>query len=64
MPRHGEGPGPRSSGVPLAPEMYSAARMMSDQMMAGAREDAEVQEALSHCPQCGSGHYTEFRERH
>jgi hypothetical protein len=24
--------------------------------------DLEVQEALSHCPQCGSGKFTEYRK--
>jgi hypothetical protein len=28
---------------------------------AGA-ESAEVREALSHCPQCGSGKFTEYRK--
>jgi hypothetical protein len=28
---------------------------------AGA-ESAEVREALSHCPQCGSGQFTEYRK--
>jgi hypothetical protein len=23
--------------------------------------DTEVKEALSHCPQCGSGHFSEYR---
>jgi len=26
-----------------------------------AEGDAEVRQALSHCPQCGSGHFTEYR---
>jgi len=29
--------------------------------MSGAEGDAEVREALNHCPQCGSGHFTEYR---
>jgi hypothetical protein len=38
--------------------------MLNDQMIASAREDAEVRDALAHCPQCGSGRFTEVRERH
>lgn len=30
-------------------------------MMSTAEGDAEVREALSHCPQCGSGHFTDYR---
>jgi hypothetical protein len=26
------------------------------------RDNAEVREALSHCPQCGSGKFTEYRK--
>ena len=43
--------------------MYSAARMMSEQTIACSQEEAEVRDALAHCPSCGSGHFTEFRER-
>jgi hypothetical protein len=63
MPHHGDSPRPRIRGVPLIPELYSAARMFSDQNAARGQEDAEVREALSHCPQCGSDHFTEIRER-
>ncbi len=28
--------------------------------MSEAEGDAEVREALSHCPQCGSGHFTDY----
>jgi hypothetical protein len=37
--------------------------MFTDQNAARAQEDAEVREALSRCPQCGSDHFTEIRER-
>jgi hypothetical protein len=63
VPRDSESAGRRSKGVPLAPEMYSAARMMSEEITANAREDAEVHEALCHCPECGAERFTEFRER-
>jgi hypothetical protein len=36
---------------------------LSKQFTAGAQEEAEVRDALAHCPQCGSGHFTEFREQ-
>jgi hypothetical protein len=37
--------------------------MLNDQVLAGARQEAEVRDALAHCPQCGSAHFTQFRER-
>ena len=43
--------------------MYSAARMMRDQIIANARDDAEVRDALCHCPECGAERFTEVRER-
>jgi ribosomal protein S27AE len=37
--------------------------MLNDQMIVGAHEDAEVRDALAHCPRCGSGRFSEVRER-
>jgi hypothetical protein len=34
---------------------------MRDRDVAHTEDDMEVREALSHCPQCGSGHFTEYR---
>ena len=62
MPRHSGNPKPRNRGVPIG-ELYAASRLLSTQSVARAQEDAEVREALAHCPQCGSGHFTESREQ-
>jgi hypothetical protein len=37
--------------------------MLNDQVLVAARQAAEVRDALAHCPQCGSAHFTEFREQ-
>jgi hypothetical protein len=50
-----------SGGLELTPHLQSAARLVAEQVVSGAEGDAEVREALSHCPQCGSGHFTEYR---
>jgi hypothetical protein len=50
-----------SEGIELTPHLQSAAHLVGEQILIGAEGDAEIKEALSHCPQCGSGHYTEFR---
>jgi DNA-directed RNA polymerase subunit RPC12/RpoP len=36
---------------------------LSDQIIASAQDDAELHDALARCPQCGSRHFTEFREQ-
>lgn len=48
-------------GIELTPHLQSAALMIGDQITRSVEEDVEVREALSHCPQCGSGHFTEYR---
>jgi hypothetical protein len=63
MPRHVGNPAPRNKGVAAVGELYSAARLLSKQFTAGAQEEAEVRDALAHCPQCGSGQFAEFREQ-
>jgi ribosomal protein S27AE len=50
-----------NEGIDLTPHMQSAAHLVGEQIMADAEENAEVWEAMSHCPQCGSGHFTEYR---
>jgi hypothetical protein len=55
-------PAPRNKGFAIG-ELYSASRLLSNQFRAGAREEADVRDAFAHCPQCGSGHFTELRER-
>ena len=55
-------PAPRNKGFAIG-ELYSASRLLSSQFRAGAREEAEARDAFAHCPQCGSGNFTEFRER-
>jgi hypothetical protein len=50
-----------SEGIELTPHLQSAAHLVGEQIMSGAEGDAEVREALSHCPQCGSGHFTDYR---
>jgi hypothetical protein len=42
-----------------ASSVSGSPRWRTDQ--SDAEGDAEVREALSHCPQCGSGHFTECR---
>jgi len=50
-----------NEGIELTPHLQSAAHLMGEQAAAAGAADAEVREALSHCPQCGSGHFTEYR---
>jgi len=57
---HQEPHGHLSEGIELTPHLQSAAHLLGEQMVSGAEGDAEVREALSHCPQCGSGHFTEY----
>jgi ribosomal protein S27AE len=33
---------------------------MRDRDVAHTEDDMEVREAMSHCPQCGSGHFTAY----
>jgi hypothetical protein len=63
MPRHVGNPPPQNKGGAAVGELYSAARLLSKQCTAGAQEEVEVRDALAHCPQCGSGHFTEAREQ-
>lgn len=48
-------------GIELTPHLQSAAHLVGEQIVAAGAGDAEVTEALSHCPQCGSGRFTEYR---
>jgi hypothetical protein len=50
-----------SGGIELTPHLQSAAHLLGEQVVSGAVADAAVSQALSHCPQCGSGHFTEYR---
>jgi hypothetical protein len=61
MPRRSGSRRHLTDGIPLTPELQSAGRLIGEQIVAGAQEDVEVREALAHCPQCGSGHFTESR---
>jgi hypothetical protein len=58
---HKERAGHANGGIELTPHLQSAAHLMGEQALAAGSADAEVREALSHCPQCGSGHFTEYR---
>ena len=58
---HQEHSGHLGEGIELTPHLQSAAHLMGEQAVADAVSDAQVREALSHCPQCGSGHFTEYR---
>jgi hypothetical protein len=49
-------------GIELTPHLQSAAHLIGEQVASAAAGDVEVREAFSHCAQCGSGHYTEYRE--
>lgn len=49
-----------SEAIELTPHLQSAAHLVGEQIMSEAEGDAEVREALSHCPQCGSGHFTDY----
>ena len=61
MPTKEPGGGHLTEGIELTPHLQSAAHLIGEQIMSGAEAYAEVREALSHCPQCGSGHFTEYR---
>ena len=61
LPRKEPRSGHLPEGIPLGPESQSAARMIGQQVVSGSVEGGEVREALSHCPQCGSGEFTEHR---
>jgi DNA-directed RNA polymerase subunit RPC12/RpoP len=62
MPRHSESSRPRTKGISLG-ELYSASRLLSDQIIANAEDESELHDALARCPQCGSRHFTEFRDQ-
>jgi hypothetical protein len=49
------------NGSDLRVARYPDVRAMQDEVEAAAEDDIEVREALAHCPQCGSGHFTEYR---
>lgn len=53
--------GHHGEGIELTPHLQSAAHLMGQQALAAGAADAEVREALGHCPQCGSGHFSEYR---
>ena len=53
--------GDLGGGIELTPHLQSAAHLMGEQALDAGAADAEVREALSHCPQCGSGYFTEYR---
>jgi hypothetical protein len=53
--------GHENDGIELTPHLQSAAHLIGQQVLSAAEDNTEVREALSHCPQCGSGHYTEHR---
>jgi hypothetical protein len=48
-------------GIALTPNVQSAAHLIGEQIESARAGDNEVREAFSHCAQCGSGHYTEYR---
>jgi hypothetical protein len=50
-----------SGGIELTPHLQSAAHLVGEQIVSGAEGDAAFRAALRHCPQCGSGHFTEYR---
>jgi hypothetical protein len=58
---HKQHAGHVEDGIELTPHLQAAAHLMGEQALAAGSADAEVREALSHCPQCGSGHFTEYR---
>jgi hypothetical protein len=52
--------------VPFMPQNVTGGLLtqeLVEQVVAGAYEDSGVKFALSHCAQCGSGHFTESREK-
>ena len=61
MPHKDAKPGHLFQGIPLGPESQSAGRLIGQQIVSEAREAAEAREAQGHCPQCGSGEFTEYR---
>jgi formate dehydrogenase maturation protein FdhE len=48
-------------GIGFTPQLQPAAHLIAQQINAEIQDEAEVWAALGHCPQCGSGHFTEFR---
>jgi hypothetical protein len=63
MPERERARGRTAGGIELTPHLQSAARLIGEQVISGAEEDAEVRRALGHCPQCGSGRFTDYRAR-
>jgi hypothetical protein len=61
MPAKGRASGHLIDGIELTPHLQSAAGLIGHQIVSEADDDAEVREALSHCPQCGSATFTEYR---
>ena len=49
------------NGAVLRAARYPDIRVIHDQVEGATGDDIEVREALAHCPQCGSGHFTEYR---
>jgi hypothetical protein len=61
----GRPPKPRHfEGSELTAHGQSAASLVGDLREHAPDEDVAVPEALGHCPQCGSGHFTEYRAGH
>jgi hypothetical protein len=47
-------------GSDLRSARYPDVRAMQEQVEGAWNDDIEVREAFAHCPQCGSGHFSEF----
>jgi hypothetical protein len=50
-----------TDGLDVKVAQLPEVRAMRDHVVAGTEDDVEVREALSHCPQCGSGHFIDYR---
>jgi hypothetical protein len=60
MPQN-EHHGLENDGIELTPHLQSAAHLIGQQILSAAEQNMEVHQALSHCPQCGSGNYIDYR---
>jgi hypothetical protein len=60
MPQRDRAGSHLTDGPDLRVARYPEVRAMRDRDVAHTEDDMEVREAMSHCPQCGSGHFTAY----
>lgn len=62
LPHKGHAKSNLFEGADLRAYPYQEVRLVREHVAADAEDSIEVREDLSHCPQCGSGHLTKYRE--